>query len=70
MLKDGTLIEVLRSRAVSEVLVVQGDVDVPLRRATYWERWRFWWRTKRQSMHEVGAAIEAGQVIEKAKRGE
>lgn len=68
ILREGTMVEVLRSRALSQVMVVTKTADVPLRAATYWERFRFWWRAKRQTSTDIGAAIEAGHAIEKAKK--
>lgn len=67
-LPEGTMLEVLRTRAVSQVMVLTRDANLPLRSATYWERFRFWWRTRRQTPNDIGAALETARAIEKAKQ--
>jgi hypothetical protein len=68
-LDPGTLVEVVRTRLVSEVMVIESVIGpaVVLRKATYYERWRFWWRSRRQTANEISAAAESNIVIERAK---
>jgi hypothetical protein len=63
----GTLVEVLRTRIVSEIMVVEHSDPMVLRRATHWERWRYWWRSRRVKANEIAAAAEAIKIIENAK---
>lgn len=69
-LEVGTLVEVLRTKIVSEVCVVDCSDPLILRSATYFERWRFWWKMRRVSAHEIAAAAESNSVIERARTKE
>ena len=66
-LPQGTMIEVLRSRTVSDIMVLEQDAKIPLRPATGWERFRFLWRMRRQTTEQIGAAAEAIFTISRAK---
>lgn len=66
-LPEGTMVEVMRSRTVSEIMVLEKDAKLPLRRASSWERFRFFWRMKRRTANEISAAAEAILTIDRAK---
>jgi hypothetical protein len=66
-LPAGTMVEVARTRGVSEVMVMERAAKVPLRSATAWERFRFWWGMRRQSVESMSAATAAIFAINRAK---
>lgn len=68
-LEPGTLVEVLRTKLVHEICVVDSVVGsaLILRKANCWERWRWWFKSRRASVGEMAAAAESNEVILKAK---
>lgn len=70
VIPPGTLVEVQWTRIVAEIMVVECSQPLTVRRATYWERFRYWWNSRRQTAAEFAAATEAIQAVEKAKAAE
>jgi hypothetical protein len=65
-LEPGMLVEVWRTKVVSEVCVVEHVRPLVLRPATAWERWGLWFRQRKTKSGEIAAAAEATKAIETA----
>ena len=63
----GTMVEVYRTKIVSEIAVVECSNPLILRRATAFERFKCFFRHKRIKSGEIAAAVEAIDAIDKAK---
>ena len=63
----GTMVEVFRTKLVSEIAVVECSNPLILRRATALERFKCWFRTRKIKSGEIAAACEAIDAIDKAK---
>ena len=67
-LKPGTMMEILRGRGITEVAVVICSEPIMLRKATAWETYQYWFRSRRPVMGELAAGADAAEAIDKAKK--
>lgn len=65
----GTMVEVFRTKLVSEIAIVECSHPLILRRATAFERFRAYFKQRRMKAGEIAAACEAVEAIDKAREG-
>lgn len=66
-LLPGTMMEIARANGITEVAVVICSKPLTLRKATVYEAFRFWSRTRKTKVGEMTAAVQAVEAIDKAK---
>lgn len=69
VLPAGTLVEVTRARYFTEIMVLEQDCPIILRKATAWERFRYWWNSRHTASAEIAAAVDAVNEIERISQG-
>lgn len=63
----GTMMEIARANGITEIAVVICVKPLLLRKATAYEAFRFWFRTRKTRVGEMTAAVHAVEAIDKAK---
>jgi hypothetical protein len=66
-LTPGTAMEIARGNGITEIAVVICTKPLMLRKATAYEAFLFWFKSRKTRAGEITAAVQAVDAIEKAK---